>query len=93
MDNGAAVRTLAGDRDHAHGLGGQGDVRQGCSDHRSCGGGHRHAAVQHHWRTRKNQLKANVTLQVNTLLCGTSEYHLSWPELRQWLQQACRLLR
>lgn len=68
MDNGAAVGTLAGDRDHTHGLSGQGDVRQRGSDNCSCGGGHRHPTVQHHWRRRKNQQKVNFTLEDELLM-------------------------
>lgn len=68
VDNGAAVRTLAGDRDHTHGLSGQGDVRQRCSNNCSCSRGHWHPTVQHHWKIRNNQVNISFTLQEYLLM-------------------------
>ena len=106
MDNGAAVWTLAGDRDYAHSLGGHRDVCQRRSNNCCRRRGHWHPTVQYHCQIRGKTVNKALLLRrilqhispnddrvVSCVVSVMCSYHLSWPELYQWFQQACRLLR
>lgn len=63
MDDGAAVRALASDRDNTHSLTGHGDVSQRTPDNCCSCRAHWHLTVQqNHWKVRWNKVKKRLEL-------------------------------